>query len=768
MRSFFVFLLSVLFILAGCSVEKHESLKTLSWDFPLPRPHTGILVGNGVQGLMIWGEDMDLVLTVGRAGFWDHRGGNIFATSTTYREVTRLLQAGDHQGLRRVFNIPENSDPSKPRPHQIGGGRLKISFPDGWKLERGVLTVSNATVTIHVRDNQNKLHKIRIRQDIFNEVSWIEFPGNLLDNVLAEIIPSWEFTKEKLEAWGVKQPEYWDDGQTAGFCQYLPEDDPLALGISREQNKIILATALQQDAIVAVKDRLNSFNQDKAETESNDWWKDYWSTVPEINLPDPVLQEIVDYGLYKQACCTPPHGIACTLQGPFMESYQIPPWSNDYHFNINIEMIYWPALASNRTEHFTPLWGMVSGWMPELRKNAEHFFQTEGAIMLPHAVDNKGQIPGVFWTGMIDHGSTAWVAQMAWLNYRYSMDRAILEHYAWPLLKGAFEGYWAMLEKIVNETGKLRYSIPVTVSPEFRGSRMDAWGRDASFQLAALHMLVDILPVAATLMDEPDDPRWNDVADNLPDYTLISGPRTMEWPESESQRIALWDGMDLIESHRHHSYLAAIYPFCTIDPLAPEHKDIVENTLYHWRRKGPGAWSGWCVPWASVIFARTDNTEAAVSYLHLWHQNFTNRGRGTLHDSDFPGITTLSGPNWEKHPDIPMHETMQLDAGFGALNAVFELLVQNRQGTIHVLQSLHRDWTDLEFDGILTEGAFIVGATVKNGNTVEVRVKSKAGGYLKLAHGLGVKYLLNGEEFTGEILEKELKEGEKLVLTKLF
>ena len=31
----------------------------------------------------------------------------------------------------------------------------------------------------------------------------------------------------------------------------------------------------------------------------------------------------------------------------------------------------------------------------------------------------------------------------------------------------------------------------------------------------------------------------------------------------------------------------------------------------------------------------------AVSWLNFWKDNFTNIGRGTLHDSDFYGATTL-------------------------------------------------------------------------------------------------------------------------------
>ena len=71
-----------------------------------------------------------------------------------------------------------------------------------------------------------------------------------------------------------------------------------------------------------------------------------------------------------------------------MEDYQLPPWSNDYHFNINVQMIYTPALATNRLANFKPLWRMINGWMPQLKKNGEAFFGRPGALMLPHAVDD--------------------------------------------------------------------------------------------------------------------------------------------------------------------------------------------------------------------------------------------------------------------------------------------------------------------------------------------------------------------------------------------
>ena len=50
-------------------------LNNINWEFPLPRTHTGIPLGNATTGLLIWGEGRQLKITVGRADLWDHRGG---------------------------------------------------------------------------------------------------------------------------------------------------------------------------------------------------------------------------------------------------------------------------------------------------------------------------------------------------------------------------------------------------------------------------------------------------------------------------------------------------------------------------------------------------------------------------------------------------------------------------------------------------------------------------------------------------------------------
>lgn len=735
--------------------------KTLTWNFPLNRTHTGILLGNGTQGLMIWGKDNTLNITIGRAGFWDHRGGNEFSARTTYQEVKKLLEASDEAGLRKAFEVPKKQEGTPREPQQMGGGVLKITFPQEFKLTTGKLILTYADIKISVRDDSGRERILTIGQDPMTELSWIDIPSDLMGKVKIELKAATENEKvaQRMEQVNIAPPSYWHEKGLHGFTQTLPDDLPLSIVYKTLKNRIYVKSLLGTN-IDELKNSVESISSAPIESK-NQWWKNYWSDVPKIKLPDPVLQEIVDYGLYKQACSTPPQGVACALQGPFMEEYQLPPWSNDYHFNINIEMIYTPALASNRASHLIPIWNLMKAWMPQLKTNGEKFFGREGALMLPHAVDDRCRVVGTFWTGTIDHACTGWMGYLAWQHYSYTMDETVLKETAYPLLVGAFEGYWAMLEQVDDGAGGKRFSLPISVSPEFRGDAMNAWGRDASFQLAALHKVARVLPLAAKKLNKPIDARWADVSKRLPPYTT--------WAENTSskKRIALWDGQDLVESHRHHSHLGGIYPFVTYDPAAAVHKDIVQASMNQWVNRGMGMWSGWCVPWASTLFARTGNSEAAVSTLHYWNENFVNEGRGTLHNSNKPGASIFYHPIYDKLPEgTPNNEIMQLDAGFGALSAVFELLVQNREDGIYVLPNLHYRWKELSFENIRTEGAFQISAKVAEGKVKEIKVKSLAGGTLRLTHGLGEKYTLNGQPATGSRLEKECVAGEEITLTR--
>ena len=145
-------------------------------------------------------------------------------------------------------------------------------------------------------------------------------------------------------------------------------------------------------------------------------------------------------------------------------------------------------------------------------------------------------------------------------------------------MKGAMNVYLAMMEE---KGGRL--SIPLAPSPEWGAADVrKAVGRDPSFQLAAAHRLARDLIDAANRLGEVPDTRCLDVERRLPAFTCGQGG------------IQLFEGQPLVESHRHHSHLAGLYPFDTIDLDDPTTARVVCESHETWVASGTGNWTGWC------------------------------------------------------------------------------------------------------------------------------------------------------------------------------
>jgi alpha-L-fucosidase 2 len=73
-----------------------------------------------------------------------------------------------------------------------------------------------------------------------------------------------------------------------------------------------------------------------------------------------------------------------------------------------------------------------------------------------------------------------------------------------------------------------------------------------------------------------------------------------------------------------------------------------------------------------------------------------------------------------------------LEGNFAFAQGIHEMLLQSHKGFIEVFPALPVDWKNISFNTLRTEGAFLVSAKKENGVITEVKIKSEAGGLLKV------------------------------------
>jgi alpha-L-fucosidase 2 len=176
-------------------IVKSSPKHVLEFTFPLPRPLTGIALGNGAQGLLIWGEDT-LNITIARNGFWDHRG------MSKHHKILADI------GLEKVLKIKKTSDNASlpPKAYQLGGARLVLHFPDGLVPERAIWCLEAGKIVIILSNKAGRSEELRLWQAPDQEAAFIELPEGLVTETRMELIPAWKWIGSQLEKWGITPP----------------------------------------------------------------------------------------------------------------------------------------------------------------------------------------------------------------------------------------------------------------------------------------------------------------------------------------------------------------------------------------------------------------------------------------------------------------------------------------------------------------------------------------------------------------------------------
>ncbi len=676
----------------------------VTWQFPRTGScHEGLPFADGRTGVLVWGGGQTINLTVGRSDLWDHRGGYPWTAEQSYTNIVAAVKSGDRDRLYGLFK--KDTPEGEPRnPYMLPLGRVVVKLDPKWKLMSGELDTETGLGKLHLLQMESSSLKnpdatIELAMTGFhNGLFAMKFSDGVKFSVELKSCMEFPVAKKELSKVGFKPARY-EDWKTfnidrgGSFFLPIPGDRPVGLNWWASDGELFVRTA-RKDSFPGWRGPAPVFGSVKKY--SVDHWKNFWAKGARVKVPDPVLQREFDYGMYRFGAMTDPDGFPAGLQGPWLEDDRLVPWNGDYHFNINVQECYSPAYRGGHFENLMPLFRMVLSWRNRLRDNAKKFAGIDNGYVLPHSVDDRGVCIGGFWTGTIDHASTAWVAAMMMKYVRYSGDVEFLRNSAYDFMKGAMNVYIAMMEE---KDGRL--SIPLGPSPEWGASDVrKAVGRDPSFQLAAAHRLCRDLIEAAKLMGEELDPRWLDVEKRLPQFTAGEGG------------IHLFEGQPFVETHRHHSHMAGFYPFDTIDMTKDQR--TIESTYCTWIARGTGMWTGWCVPWASILHTHVGNSYAAVRMLQDWDYYFCNPGHGSHHDGFVHGFTTFGRGGFGPIGNETRQDVMQMDGQCAATTAVMELLVHEVNGKVEFFRGCPPEWKDVSFENIaLSDGRRVSGSRIE-------------------------------------------------------
>lgn len=419
---------------------------------------------------------------------------------------------------------------------------------------------------------------------------------------------------------------------------------------------------------------------------------------------DPSFSELYfNYGRYLLISASKGK-LPINLQGIWVKDL-LPPWQADFHININLQMMYWPAEVLALSDYCEPFFRYVEDLVEPGEKTAGIQYGCRGWVA--HTIANAwgfttpGWAPS--WGGFTCAG--AWCCRHFWEHYLYTGDEDFLRR-AYPVIRGSARFFLDFLTEDPN-TGYL-VTAPSN-SPENHFYTKDtheivAMCAGPTMDNTIIAELFDITVACAAIVGE-DEAFLDEVRAaraKLPPIRIGKGGQILEWQEEYEEPEP---------GHRHMSHLFGLYPGCSINERETPDLFRAARVSLDRRLAAGGGHTGWSCAWLVCFFARLFEGDRAAETLHNLYI------RGTYRNL------------FDHHP--PTY--FQIDGNFGATAGIAEMLLQSHEDAIRVLPALPSEWAAKgSFRGFRARGGFAVDASWQNGRVTALSVTSLRGGELLL------------------------------------
>jgi len=672
--------------------------------------YEGVFTGNGLLGTMLYQKSANsLRIDVGRTDVYDHR----------------------KDGNYVLFSSP-----------RLLIGHFEISFKDATK-SRGEINLIDAQATAFANNGitvktvtlaEKDIIIIRINKNTSSDQYQINFvpeearsPRFNFDYTKKpeqyEVNPA-VITYQSKDIFCIQQPLLAGGGYLTAYKQIQSGDEDIYIAT------VTYSTSGEDYVANAIHllETIDPMTIDDEMINHRFWW-DKYNQQSTYSVPDSSMQAFYDMQLYKLACATRADAPALDLQGPWTSNT---PWPA-YWYNLNMQLTYSPLYTANRLEIAESLIRLIDVNKKQLIKNVHLDYQHNSA--------GVGRIADPFMNSPIslhtDHNlnddqyaemtNLIWLLHYYYKHYRHSMDD-VLKDNLYDLLKRSVNLCIHLLKK--NASGIYEFSVK-SHSPEYPKS----YDYNTNYDLSNLRWGLKTLQELGNNNEKETDylAYIKDIDANLIPYPV--GPNGFKISTNQSYDV----------SHRHYSHLLMIYPYYLINADQKENVDVIKRSVEYWQSKKE-ALQGYSLSGAASMFAMMGDGDRALNYLRSLLNQFVQPN--TLYKESGPVIET----------PLAMAQSLQ------------ELSLQYWDGVLRIFPAIPKDWKVVSFSNFLTEGAFLVSATRKNGQTEEIKLKAQKAGDITIKHGFhsaSVSIIGKGDVVfnDGDLIKVKLQENDVVFIT---